>query len=227
MKVKGKNLKYAKIIVFANKYFLFVLVLITLKETAGSIVQIGGLQKLSLIDYPGTTAAVIFMQGCNMFCPYCHNPQLVYPYLFEKTLNENEILYFLKKRQSLLKGVVMTGGEPTLQNDLCNFIKQIKNLKFFVKLDTNGTNPGILQELIQEKLIDFVAMDIKSSAEKYKLFFKGNLNLIMRSLHIIKSSGIAHIFRTTYDTDILNGKDLDEIKAITKHSEYIIQECRK
>jgi pyruvate formate lyase activating enzyme len=189
--------------------------------------QIGGLQKLSLIDYPGTPAAVIFAQGCNMFCPYCHNPQLVYHYLFKKTLNEDEILYFLKKRQGLLKGVVMTGGEPTLQNDLYNFIKQIKNLKFLVKLDTNGTNPEILQELMRGKLIDFVAMDIKSSAEKYNLFFKGDLNLIMQSLHIIKSSDTAHIFRTTYDTDILNERDLDEIKAITKNSEHITQECRK
>ncbi|GHT06057.1 anaerobic ribonucleoside-triphosphate reductase activating protein [Endomicrobiia bacterium] len=189
--------------------------------------QIGGLQKLSLIDYPGTPAAVIFTQGCNMLCPYCHNPQLVYPYLFEKTLNENEVLYFLKKRQGLLKGVVITGGEPTLQNDLFNFIKKIKNLKFLVKLDTNGTNPKILQELIREKLIDFVAMDIKSSAEKYKLFFKGNLNLIMQSLHVIKSSDIAHIFRTTYDTDILNKRDLDEIKATMENSEYIVQKCRK
>jgi pyruvate formate lyase activating enzyme len=198
-----------------------------IKGNGGSIVQIGGLQKLSLIDYPGTLAAVIFTQGCNMFCPYCHNPQLVYPYLFEKTLNENEILHFLKKRQNLLKGVVMTGGEPTLQNDLYNFIKQIKNLKLLVKLDTNGTNPEILQELIREKLIDFVAMDIKSSAEKYKLFFKGDLNLIIQSLHIIKSSDVAHIFRTTYDTDILNESDIDEIKAITKTSEHITQECRK
>jgi pyruvate formate lyase activating enzyme len=189
--------------------------------------QIGGFQKLSLIDYPGTPAAVIFTQGCNMFCPYCHNPQLVYPHIFEKPLNESEILYFLKKRQGLLKGVVMTGGEPTLQNDLCIFIEKIKNLKLLVKLDTNGTNPEILQELIHKKLIDFAAMDIKSPAEKYKWFFKGNLNLIMQSLHVIKSSDVMHIFRTTYDTNILNERDLDEIKTITENSEYIVQECRK
>ena len=189
--------------------------------------RIGGLQKLSLIDYHGTPAAVIFTQGCNMFCPYCHNPQLVYPDSFEKILNRNEILDFLKKRQDLLKGVVITGGEPTLQNDLCDFIKKIKNLKFPVKLDTNGTNPEILQELICGNLIDFIAMDIKSPAKKYKLFFEVNLNLIMRSLHIIKSSNIPHIFRTTYDTDILNEKDIDEIRATIGNSEYIVQECRK
>jgi pyruvate formate lyase activating enzyme len=189
--------------------------------------RIGGLQKLSLIDYHGTPAAVIFTQGCNMFCPYCHNPQLVYPDSFEKILNRNEILDFLKKRQDLLKGVVITGGEPTLQNDLCDFIKKIKNLKFPVKLDTNGANPEILQELICGNLIDFIAMDIKSPAKKYKLFFKGNLNLIMRSIHIIKSSNIPHIFRTTYDTDILNEKDIDEIRATIGNSEYIVQECRK
>jgi pyruvate formate lyase activating enzyme len=189
--------------------------------------QIGGLQKLSLIDYPGTPAAIVFTQGCNMFCPYCHNPQLVFPDRFEKTLNENEILYFLKKRQNLLKGVVITGGEPTLQNDLYNFIKKIKNLKFLVKLDTNGTSPETLQELIHEKLIDFIAMDIKAPAKKYKWFFKGNLNLITRSLHVIKSSDILHIFRTTYDTNILNERDLNEIKSTTKNSEYIVQRCRK
>jgi pyruvate formate lyase activating enzyme len=227
MKVKGKNLKSAKNIVFANNISAVVFLRIITFYEVSDFVQIGGFQKLSLMDYPGTLAAIIFTQGCNMFCPYCHNPKLVYPNMFDKTLNENEILYFLKKRQGLLKGVVMTGGEPTLQNDLCNFIKKIKNLKFLVKLDTNGTNPEMLQELIHEKLIDFVAMDIKSPAKKYKWFFKGNSNLIMQSLHVIKSSDIMHIFRTTYDTDILNERDLDEIKATTEKSEYIVQECRK
>ncbi|MDR3256430.1 MAG: anaerobic ribonucleoside-triphosphate reductase activating protein [Endomicrobium sp.] len=185
---------------------------------------IGGIQKISLIDYPAIPAAVIFTQGCNMRCAYCHNPQLVYPDLFETTFKEKEILAFLKKRQHLLKGVVITGGEPTLQKDLCDFTKKIKDSNFLVKLDTNGTNPEILQELISAKLIDFIAMDIKSPAEKYKLFFKGDLNLIVQSLHIIKSSGIPHLFRTTYDMNILNERDLDEIKVVVSNSEYIVQE---
>ncbi|MCA6072034.1 MAG: anaerobic ribonucleoside-triphosphate reductase activating protein [Endomicrobium sp.] len=189
--------------------------------------KIGGLQKLSLIDYPGVPAAVIFTQGCNMMCPYCHNPQLIYPYLFERSFDEDEIFVFLSKRIKLLRGIVITGGEPTIQKDLLEFITAIKNLNFFIKLDTNGTNPQILQELIAKKLIDFVAMDIKSSMEKYNLFFKGDLNLIKRSINIIKSSGLPSLFRTTYDTDILIEKDLSEIKDITSGSEYIIQKCKK
>ncbi|MCA6070777.1 MAG: anaerobic ribonucleoside-triphosphate reductase activating protein [Endomicrobium sp.] len=189
--------------------------------------KIGGLQKLSLIDYPGAPAAVIFTQGCNMACSYCHNPQLVYPYLFERSFDEDEIFVFLSKRTKLLRGIVITGGEPTIQKDLLEFITAIKNLNFFIKLDTNGTNPQILQELIAKKLIDFVAMDIKSSMEKYNLFFKGDLNLIKQSINIIKSSGLPSLFRTTYDTDILNEKDLSEIKDVTSGSEYIIQKCKK
>ena len=189
--------------------------------------KIGGLQKLSLIDYPGMPAAVIFTQGCNMTCPYCHNPQLVYPYLFEQSFDEDEIFAFLSKRIKLLRGIVITGGEPTIKKDLLEFITAIKNLNFFIKLDTNGANPQILQDLIAKKLIDFVAMDIKSPMEKYNFFFGGDLNLIKQSINIIKSSGLPSLFRTTYDTDILNEKDISEIKNITSGSKYIVQECIK
>jgi pyruvate formate lyase activating enzyme len=189
--------------------------------------NISGMQKLSLIDFPGTPAAVIFTQGCNMTCPYCHNPQLVYPHLFEACISNEEILNFLKKRQHLIKGVVLTGGEPTLQKDLAKFIKLIKDLHFLVKLDTNGANPTVLKDLIEKNLLDFIAMDIKSPAEKYNLFFKGDLDTIKQSIKIIQSSGIKHLFRTTYDTDILNDLDLSQVKKITSSSTHIIQECRK
>jgi pyruvate formate lyase activating enzyme len=189
--------------------------------------QIGGLQKLSLIDYPGAPATVIFTQGCNMRCPYCHNPQLVYPHLFEANMNNDEIFNFLKKRQKLLKSVVITGGEPTLQKDLAKFIEKIKRLNLFVKLDTNGTNPKALKNLIDKNLLDFIAMDIKSSENKYSLFFKGDLNTIKQSLNIIQSSGIPHLFRTTYDKSILNEIDLSAIKKLVATSTYIVQECRK
>ncbi|MDR1122910.1 MAG: anaerobic ribonucleoside-triphosphate reductase activating protein [Endomicrobium sp.] len=191
------------------------------------MIQIGGLQKLSLIDYPGVPAAVIFTQGCNMRCPYCHNPQLVYPHLFETNMNNDEVFNFLKKRQKLLKGIVITGGEPTLQKDLVKFIKKIKRLNFFVKLDTNGTNPKILKDLIDKNFLDFIAMDIKSSEDKYSLFFKGDLNMIKQSLNIIQSSGIQHLFRTTYDKSILNEIDLSTIKKLVTTSTYIVQKCRK
>ncbi|MDR3307127.1 MAG: anaerobic ribonucleoside-triphosphate reductase activating protein [Endomicrobium sp.] len=189
--------------------------------------QIGGLQKLSLIDYPGVPAAVVFTQGCNMACPYCHNPQLVYPHLFETSISDEEVFSFLKKRQKLFKGVVITGGEPTLQKDLAEFIVEIKKLNFFVKLDTNGANPKVLKDLIDKNLLDFIAMDIKSPADKYNLFFKGDLDMIKQSLKIIQSSGVAHLFRTTYDADILNDIDLSVIKKATAASTHIVQECRK
>ncbi|MDR1523118.1 MAG: anaerobic ribonucleoside-triphosphate reductase activating protein [Endomicrobium sp.] len=189
--------------------------------------KIAGLQKLSLIDYPKIPAAVIFTQGCNMRCPYCHNRQLVDPNLFENLLNEEEIFEFLNKRIGLLKGIVITGGEPTIQKDLVEFILKIKRLGFLVKLDTNGTNPNVLQELISKKLIDFIAMDIKADFAKYSTFFNGDLNLIKLSVDIIKASGIIHLFRTTYDKDLLQDKDLLNIKNFIDKSDYIIQECNK
>jgi pyruvate formate lyase activating enzyme len=189
--------------------------------------KIGGLQKLSLIDYPGVPAAVIFTQSCNMTCPYCHNPQLVHPHLFETSISDEEIFNFLKKRQKLLKGVVITGGEPTLQKDLAEFITKIKNLNFFVKLDTNGANPEVLTDLIDKNLLDFIAMDIKSPENKYSLFLKGDLDMIKKSFNIIQSSGIPHLFRTTYDTSILNEIDLATIKTSTATSMHVIQECKK
>ncbi len=115
--------------------------------------KIGGFQKFSLIDYPGKIAAVIFTQGCNFRCPYCHNPELVLPELFEKEIPFKEIMEFLKFRKEKLDGVVVTGGEPTLQADLSEVIRDIKNLGYSIKLDTNGTNPEVIKELIDEKLL--------------------------------------------------------------------------
>jgi pyruvate formate lyase activating enzyme len=189
--------------------------------------KIAGLQKVSVIDYPGVPAAVIFTQGCNMTCPYCHNPQLVYPHLFETTIRDEDIFSFLKKRQNLLKGVVITGGEPTVQKDLVEFIEKIKNLKFSIKLDTNGGTPRVLKELIDKNLLDFIAMDIKSPLDKYNLFFKGDFEMIKQSINIIQSSGIAHIFRTTYDTSVLSESDLKAIKTLATPSTHIVQQCRK
>jgi pyruvate formate lyase activating enzyme len=185
--------------------------------------KIGGLQKLSLIDYPQKTAAIIFTQGCNMFCPYCYNPQLVYPHLFGTLIKEDEVFAFLKKRQGLLQGVVITGGEPTLQRDLADFVRSIKKLNFSIKLDTNGSNPVLLQELIEEKLIDFIAMDIKSPLQKYHFFYKGDLENVKRSIAIIKSCGLPHLFRTTYDKDILTAADLTDIKELSS-PQHITQE---
>jgi pyruvate formate lyase activating enzyme len=189
--------------------------------------NIGGLQKLSLIDYPKKTAAVIFTQGCGMFCPYCHNPQLVYPDMFGQTLNESEIFAFLEKRRRLLQAIVITGGEPTVQKDLKDFIKRIKDYGYAVKLDTNGSNPHILEELIKENLINFIAMDVKSPLEKYNLFHKGDTKKIENSISVIKSSKIPHLFRTTFDEELLNETDLKIMKELVFPSQYIIQPCIK
>jgi pyruvate formate lyase activating enzyme len=194
----------------------------------GKIMKIGGFQKFSLIDYPGKTAAIIFTQGCNMFCPYCHNPQLVYPNLYETAVNEDKIFSFLEQRRGLLNGVVITGGEPLVQAGLPDFIRKIKKeTGYCVKLDTNGTSPRALENLIKEKLIDFIAMDIKSPLEKYALFFKGDLNCIKESVSVIQNSGLPHLFRTTYDTDILNETDIETIKSYAANSKHIVQECVK
>ena len=141
---------------------------------------IGGLQKISLLDYPGHISAIIFTQGCNFRCPFCYNPMLVEPagsgkskYL-EKikqkdypTIEEDNLFAFLKKRQGKLDAVVITGGEPTIHRDLPNFLNKIKKLDYKIKLDTNGTNPLLLQQLIKKKLVDYIAMDIKSSFDNY------------------------------------------------------------
>ncbi|MDR1195978.1 MAG: anaerobic ribonucleoside-triphosphate reductase activating protein [Endomicrobium sp.] len=192
-----------------------------------SVLNIGGIQKLSLIDYPEKMAAIIFTQGCNMVCPYCHNPQLVYPDMFEPILNETEFFAFLEKRRNLLQAVVVTGGEPTVQKDLKDFIKRIKNYGYAVKLDTNGTNPHVLEDLIKENLIDFIAMDIKSPLQKYNLFYKGDLNKIESSVAIIKSSKVPHLFRTTFDKELLSQADMETIKQFVFPSQYIIQPCTK
>lgn len=189
--------------------------------------KIGGLQKLSLIDYPGKPAAVIFTQGCNMQCPYCHNPQLVYPDLFEESFAEEKLFEFLKKRQGVLKGAVITGGEPSVHADLPDFAGKIKALGYSVKLDTNGANPQMLKFLINEKVIDFIAMDIKAPLQKYGIFYKGDLKNIEESVSVIKTSQLPHLFRTTFDTDILDEKDIADIRAASAPSEFVLQECLK
>ncbi len=132
--------------------------------------KIAGLQKLTLLDYPGKTAASIFTLGCNFRCPFCHNADLVVPLapdLKPFFLSEEEFFSFLQKRKGLLDGICITGGEPTLQNDLGSFCKKIKDQGFLVKLDTNGSHPDILNNLISLDLVDYVAMDIKNSPDRY------------------------------------------------------------
>jgi len=172
--------------------------------------RIGGFQKVSLIDYPGKVAAVVFTQGCNFRCPFCHNVELVVPSCFGSTIDEDEILAFLAKRVDKLQGVVVTGGEPTIQPDLDRFLQRVKDLGYAVKLDTNGSRPEVLQRVVKQSLVDYIAMDIKASPEKYDLLcgIPVNLTMIRESVRIILSSGIPHEFRTTFSKTFLSKEDL-------------------
>lgn len=192
--------------------------------------KIGGLQKVSLIDYPGKISAVIFTQGCNFRCSYCHNPELVYPKLFRECIKKDEVLSFLENRRKMLDAVVITGGEPTLQTDLGSLLKDIKDLGFLTKLDTNGSNPCVLENLIDSGMLDYIAMDIKASLSKYSLIagVEIDTNLIKKSIKIIEDFGGDYEFRTTYVKDFLDSEDLKEIKNLVKcASRHFIQKYRK
>lgn len=160
--------------------------------------NISGFQKLTLLDYPKKIACIIFTRGCNFRCPYCHNSDLIGNF-GEEEIPEEEIFDYLSKRKNLIDGVVVSGGEPTLQPRLKEFIQKIKDLGLLVKLDTNGTNPKILKELIKDNLVDYVAMDIKSVFDDYEevIGTKGNIENIKKSINILKNSQIEHEFRTT------------------------------
>ena len=188
--------------------------------------KIGGLLKFTLIDFPGRPAAVIFTQGCNFRCRYCHNPELVYPHMFTEPVAEEEIDAFLKRRQGTLEGVVVSGGEPTLFDDLPQFLSKLKSMGYAVKLDTNGTRPDMLKEIIDNKLVDFIAMDLKAPLEKYALItgVEFNMSIIQQSMDLIRSAGIGYEFRTTYDKEVLTDADIEAISQMAG-GYYRVQEC--
>ena len=188
--------------------------------------KIGGLLKFTLIDFPGRPAAVIFTQGCNFRCRYCHNPELVYPHMFTEPVAEEEIDAFLKRRQGTLEGVVVSGGEPTLFDDLPPFLRKLKSMGYAVKLDTNGTRPDMLKEIIDNKLVDFIAMDLKAPLEKYALItgVDFNMSIIQQSMDLIRSAGIGYEFRTTYDKEVLTDADIEAISHMAG-GHYRVQEC--
>jgi len=188
--------------------------------------KIGGLQKVSLIDYPGLICATIFLQGCNFKCSYCHNPELVDPRLFQPCIKENEVLDFFNTRKGKLDAVTITGGEPTIQDDLAPFIKQIKKMGFAVKLDTNGSQPQVIKALLDEKLLDFIAMDIKGPLEKYRNIAGAPVasEKIKESINSILKSELLHEFRTTVVKSQLTPKDILKIATlISGSSKYALQ----
>jgi pyruvate formate lyase activating enzyme len=176
--------------------------------------DINGLQKLTLLDYPGKCACTVFLSGCNLRCPFCHNASLVLGGA-EVAMKEEEFLKFLKKRQGLLDGVCVTGGEPTLRKDLPEFIGKIRELGYLVKLDTNGSNPNMLRQLIDDKLIDYVAMDIKNAPERYPPTCGGIdiLPAVEESLAILCRNNVEYELRTTCAKPF---HDSDAMEAIGK-----------
>ncbi len=190
---------------------------------------IAGLQKLTTTDFPGLLACIVFTQGCNLRCPYCQNSSLIPS---TSTANENSIIFddfldFLKKRQNVLEGVVISGGEPLIHSDIKSFINLVKEYGYKVKLDTNGTNPKLLSELINSKLLDYVAMDIKNDFDNYSKTV-GNLNLaldnIKQSIELLKSSNIDFEFRTTIVKEFHNIDSISNIcEMVGKDAKYFIQ----
>lgn len=185
---------------------------------------IGGLQKSSLIDYPKKIAAIVFTHGCNFHCPYCHNPELVNGLV--DNISQNEVLDFLRIRQGKLDGIVITGGEPCLHKDLPDFLKIIKDMGYCVKLDTNGSQSDMLENIINQKLADYIAMDIKAPIEKYESVVKINFNIqnIIKSIDLIMNSGIDYEFRTTVVKNLLSPEDFDKIGFLADGADkYFIQ----
>jgi len=193
--------------------------------------KIGGLQKTTLIDFPGRVAATVFLVGCNFSCPWCYSSEIVLPEKIKDhpTLPEKEFFKFLKERKGLLEGVVICGGEPTINEDLPSFIKKIKKMGYLVKLDTNGSNPKMLEGLIKKKLIDYVAMDIKVPKGRYKEVLGDKIKVedIEKSIKILNNSKIDFEFRTTIVPTIHQKGDILEIaRWISPAKKYFLQNFR-
>lgn len=188
--------------------------------------RISGLQKTTLLDYPGLVACIIFTKGCNFTCPFCQNSSLIKNDNNE-TIDEEEIYTYLEKRKKIIDGVVISGGEPTIHKDLRTFISRIKEMGYKVKLDTNGYNPKVLKDLIEHNLLDYVAMDIKADISTYsKISGCTNFNIdnILESINILNNSNISFEFRTTVMKEYHNIETLSNIiDLIGSKANYYIQ----
>lgn len=187
--------------------------------------MIFGIRKLSLVDYPKHPSFVIFLGGCNFHCPYCHNEQIVDKE--SEILKEDEVLEMIQNRIGFIDAVVVTGGEPTIYQDkLLVLLRKLRKTKLLIKLDTNGTNPDLLKKIYQENLVDYVAMDIKNTFEKYPITIgcKTNIDKIKQSIQLIEESGIDYEFRTTINQTMHKKEDIQEIITYIKNKErYFIQ----
>jgi pyruvate formate lyase activating enzyme len=191
--------------------------------------KIGGLQKNSLIDYPGKLSCVVFLAGCNFACPYCHNPGLVTnPAPGNRALKREELFAFLQERRGFLDGVVISGGEPTLYADLSELCRRIKAMGFAIKLDTNGSRPQIVQQLIRAGLVDYIAMDIKTAPVAYAAFVcaQSCAEAIPASIGIVMASGLPYEFRTTCVKPIVTESIIEEISCLIEGAErYALQQA--
>ena len=186
-----------------------------------------GMQKMTLLDYPGYVACTLFTGGCNFRCPFCHNALLVLDLDENYTIPEEEVLAFLKKRQGLLDGVCVTGGEPLINKDIGDFLSKVKELGFKIKLDTNGTNPALLKELVSQNLVDYVAVDIKNSPEKYaetvglKSF---DMSTINETVNFLMNGSVDYEFRTTVTKQFHTEKSMEEAARFIRGAKrYFLQ----
>ena len=180
--------------------------------------KIHGLQKMTLLDYPGKVACTVFLGGCDLRCPFCHNAELI-DGSAKAVMEDDELLQFLQRRKGLLEGVAITGGEPTLRQDLPGFLGAIKALGYPVKLDTNGMHPEVLKKMLDENLVDYVAMDIKNSPEKYAMtcgLETMNLEPLYESIELLKASGIDYEFRTTVVEELHALSDFPKIGEMVR-----------
>lgn len=189
---------------------------------------IAGFEKNTLVDYPGKIASIIFTYGCNLQCGYCHNPELVtLPCKKETIINEEEVISYLRKRSGLIEGLVITGGEPTLQPDLIEFIKKVKEIGVLVKLDTNGLLTKKIQGILEENIVDYWAMDVKYPSQYYQEYGI-DIDAVKNSIELIKKSAKDYEFRTTFVKGVHKLKDVNKIGELIKGSKrYYIQNFRK
>ncbi|MBQ5778016.1 MAG: anaerobic ribonucleoside-triphosphate reductase activating protein [Oscillospiraceae bacterium] len=189
--------------------------------------NIAGFQRLTLLDFPGKTAATVFTPGCNFRCPFCHNASLVLHTDEAEHYGEEEILSYLKKRQGILDGICITGGEPLLQKDIADFMEKVKSLGYKIKLDTNGSFPEKLRELVGKGLVDYVAMDIKNSKEKYAATVgieKFDTSAIEESVSYLLSGAVDFEFRTTVVDELHTEEDIENIAVwIRGAKHYFLQ----
>jgi len=186
--------------------------------------RIGGLEKTTLIDYPGKVACMIYTIGCNFHCPYCHNPELVDETAPE--INIEDVFKLLEERKHLLDGVVITGGEPTLHDDLLDVMARIKKLGYLIKLDSNGTRPEMLKEAVKRGLVDYFAMDIKAPLESYsqQVARPVDTEAIKESIKFIMNCGVDYEFRTTIVKSLLTEDDVEAIvKSVKGAKKYYLQ----